>query len=214
MVTLTGRLSELAIDMSRRVSEKGSNFSEGLLALSQGGRDTERDAIAEILARIAREERVLREISVEDVAEKLVDPLAKFFTTRAGLWVSPEFTQRILALALAMGETTPATVGTPFNLPKNMTDAEICKELGNGYIFEDAKAFCVYLADAIERQWGGAEGDLLTSGYANLFYVRGVGGEVFVVHVDWRAGGRKWLVHAFRLDDRGWHAGNRAFPCN
>ncbi len=155
-----------------------------------------------------------------EIEKPSADSLADFFKTREGLWVSPEFQNRILAPALAMGATAPATVGTPFNLPKEMNDFEIRKELGDGCIFEDPRAFCSYLARALERQWGGTDGDFLNNGCGTNFYVRGLNsevsadrpsGEVFTVRV---ISNLEWLVRTYQLSGGSWSKGDRAFPCN
>lgn len=141
--------------------------------------------------------------------------LATFFKTRDGLWVSDEFRQRILAPALEMPETAPASVGEPYDLPRNMTDAQILEKVGHK-VFENPRALLLTLARLIDEQWGGKEGNLLTNGYANLFYVRGRNekgeSEVFAVDVDWDVGNGEWLVLACRLDDNAWPEGFRAFP--
>lgn len=146
---------------------------------------------------------------------KTVINLADFFKTRKGLWVSEEFTKRILAPALEMEDTVPASVGEPYDLPKNMADKEILEKLGHK-VFENPRALLLSLARLIDAQWGGKEGDLLNNGYANLFYVRGRNekgeSEVFAVRVLWRAGRGLWYVYAFRLDDHTWGGGHRAFP--
>lgn len=150
---------------------------------------------------------------IVEVEKKPLDPLAEFFTTRAGLFVSGEFHGWILTPALAMGEVAPATVGVPFNLPKRMTDAEIRKELGKNDTFGNPKAFCLYLKGALKRQWGGVEGDLLINGYGNIFYVR-IGREVFAVRVRWGPVSREWSVNAWQLNVRQWDSRDHAFPCN
>jgi hypothetical protein len=111
-----------------------------------------------------------------------------------------------------MTDTEPASVGKSFDLPHGMSDAGIRENLGANHVFEDAKAFLLWLSGALERQSNGEEGDLLVNGYANIFYVRGAGGAVFVVQIYWRAGDGKWCAFASRLDHHWWNAGNRAFP--
>ncbi|GMU73854.1 MAG: hypothetical protein AMXMBFR44_0530 [Candidatus Campbellbacteria bacterium] len=149
---------------------------------------------------------------------KSVINLADFFKTRKGIWVSDEFRQRILAPALEMEETAPASVGKPYDLPCDMTDAEVRGKFYGNHVFEDTRAFCRYLESAITAQWGGESGDLLNNGYANLFYVRGVNekgeGEVFTVLVNWGADDGEWYVSAYRLDGNRWYRGCRAFPSN
>jgi hypothetical protein len=63
-----------------------------------------------------------------------------------------------------------------------------------------------------ESEFGenGEDGNLLTTGYANIFYVC-VEGKVSAVSVRWHSGIRKWRVYAGPLFGRRWHDGYRAF---
>jgi hypothetical protein len=76
----------------------------------------------------------------------------------------------------------------------------------------------VYYPDEIDRlmkhQAKGPKsrhGPLLTNGFANIFYVIGVGGELFAVSVRWDVS--RWYVGAGALDEDGvhWSAGRRVF---
>lgn len=171
------------------------------------------DAVIPIALEAIKQGKTIRIVETLKSAINLAD----FFKTRDGLWVSEEFQKQILASALGLSEIAPASVGEPYDLPKGMTDAEILSKLGNK-IFENPRAFLNTLARLIDEQWGGKEGDLLNNGYANIFYVRRVNvkgePEVFVVDVRWDAGSGRWCVDAYRLVDRTWRAGGRAFPSN
>lgn len=145
---------------------------------------------------------------VEVLAGKLFNP-AEYFRTRPGLYVWEGFTKQILSVAAPA--TAPNVKLREYNLPRNMTDAEIQAELGEGHVFTNASEFCATLAQMLDAQWSGEEGDLLANGYANIFYVRGSAGEVFAVRVLWHADYREWRVHAYRLDGSRWFAGSRAF---
>ena len=62
----------------------------------------------------------------------------------------------------------------------------------------------------MERQ---SNGDLLTNGYANIFYVRDVNGELRAVFVGW--GGVGWSVRAYSVGDPdAWRGGDRVFSRN
>ncbi len=137
------------------------------------------------------------------------DPV-KYFKTGEGLYVSDDFAQRILKVAKPVNSLSEEKFGS-FDLTQDATDQQIQAELPHGHIFEDASMFCAHLAGMIQCQPGGMEGPLLNNGYANIFYVRGVSGEVFAVRVRWVADGRGWGVDAYRLDDGRWYAGHRAF---
>lgn len=134
----------------------------------------------------------------------------EFFKTRDGLYVWDGFRDRILPVAKKV-EAVPASQIASFDLVKPANDGEIHRELPEGYLFEDASAFCAYLAELIEQQKDGGEGTLLNSGYWNIFYVLGANGPVFAVGVYWRSGRRRWDVGAIPLFGGRWGAGDRAF---
>ncbi len=66
----------------------------------------------------------------------------------------------------------------------------------------------------IQRQPKGEEGYLLSNDYANIFYVRGVGDELFAVCVNWRSHDREWGVYCGPFDNDLWDGGYRAFSSN
>jgi len=188
----------------RKEKEDMSSFSIG--QMNQLG-----NALEE--AGCTAEEVTLLGQNAQKVLTFLRGEFTTFFQTREGLWVSNAFRERIVSVAEGVG-AEPATVGKSLNLSKDMTDAKIRERLGDGHVFEDTSAFLSYLEGALKLQWGGRGGVLLNNGYANIFYVRGAGGEVFAVDVFWYADNRKWYVNAYRLDDNHWDEGYRAFPCN
>src|SRR6185437_4281281 len=110
-----------------------------------------------------------------------------FFQTREGLWVSDEFRRLILSKARSV-EKLDAASGKYFDLMKNAYDREIKAELPENHEFEISE-LCARIASMILAQPEGASGDLLNSGYANIFYVAG-----FAVNVRWNSDYRKWRV--------------------
>ncbi|MBU1092177.1 hypothetical protein KJ836_00620 [Patescibacteria group bacterium] len=137
----------------------------------------------------------------------------KFFKTRNGndgLYVWDGFRDRILSVTDEVESLLGSTISS-FDLSKAATDADIRNELPEGHVWQDASAFCACLAGLIERQKNGEEGDLITTGCANIFYVVGIDGEVFTVHVSWYSDARKWRIRASTLDDFQWLADSRAF---
>lgn len=92
-------------------------------------------------------------------------------------------------------------------LNRHSVDGPIIAELGG-----EAKAETT-LADVsalMVQQANGENGTLLTNGYANIFYVRDVGGVLRVVNVSWFGGG--WRVGAGSVEGpREWFAGHRVF---
>ena len=137
----------------------------------------------------------------------------EFFQNRPGLLRSEEFVERILSVAKKTERILLPSHIPSLTLHKNMNDTEVCKELGDNYVFEASEG-CMVIAGMISRQPNGEDGDLVNNGKANIFYVRGKNNEVFTVGVSWDAGVREWYVDANRLDDYHWHAGRRAFSRN
>jgi hypothetical protein len=137
--------------------------------------------------------------------------LRDFFKTRKGLWTSDNFDEFILAAVAKKTVQTADTIVGYANLEQPASDAENSAELPDGHIFEDVNNFLNYLATLIQVQWGGKKGVLLNNGYANIFYVKGVSGEVFAVHVSWRADLSEWLVFSVPARALQWHAGDRVF---
>lgn len=129
--------------------------------------------------------------------------------TRDGLcWVSNEFNSRVLSQASVVKKLDSAACSS-HDLKKNAYDRDITAELPARYEW-NASEVCVRIAQMIERQSGGKEGDLLNNGYANFFYVPGC-----VVLVHWSAGLRTWCVNAWKLVvGRWWLAGFRVFVSN
>src|SRR3989344_9202146 len=116
------------------------------------------------------------------------------FQTREGLWVSPQFTDRILSVVRDVAKRESATSLQSFTLVKDALDTQIRAGLPENHLVEPWQ-----IAALITKQPKGEEGDLLTNGYANLFYVKGKAEQVFVVHVHWFAGNREWYVNAWKL---------------
>jgi len=105
-------------------------------------------------------------------------------------------------------EPRPETQLRYAKLLKYSVDRPILAELGNTAETTLAEIFQLML-----NQSNGEDGTLLTNGYANIFYVRDVNGELRAVDVRWDGGG--WYVDA---DSVGfpfeWHDGYRVFSCN
>ena len=139
----------------------------------------------------------------------------EFFTTREGLWVSDRFGDNILASIKKerVEDINPAELSY-YDLPGDMGDYEIREGLPDGHVFENPLFFCIHLAILLIRQWNGEEGPLLTSGYVNLFYVKGLNGKVFVVGVNRYVADGGWSVDAADLGGYRWRAGGRVFSRN
>ena len=163
------------------------------------------DGRAKLTVEIIRRLTVLTSVMVAINAINLHDS----FKTREGLWTSSNFNKFILSGAAKRKVSGETTIGYA-DLVQASNNAEVGDELPEGYVFENVHTFLAQLATLIESQWGGKEGTLLNTGYANIFYVK-VSGEVFAVSVHRNADLRKWLCDADRLDVGRWLAGDRAF---
>lgn len=105
----------------------------------------------------------------------------------------------------------PAFQGTltKFMLTKSMNDAEIRSEIGDGtYSVSEVLAT---IAALTERQPKGEDGDLLTNGYANIFYVKLNDACVVAVGVGWDSGDREWHCDASGLGGGRWAGGSCVF---
>ena len=93
-------------------------------------------------------------------------------------------------------------------LTRSSLDAPILEELG-----DKAEASLSQMYALMARQANGQEGVLLTNGWANIFYVRDINGELRAVRVRWD--GRGWFVDAYSVTyPNGWYDGNRVFSRN
>ena len=137
-----------------------------------------------------------------------------YFVTRPGLLVSDDFKSRITSAYPDPMVLRGLERIESFDLTKDSSDEAILARPEMGGIENVRKhAFSPdQIAALIDLQPEGKAGELITNGYANLFYVVGRGGKLFVVCVDWRASCREWGVLAWKLDEFGhWCAGRRVF---
>lgn len=119
-----------------------------------------------------------------------------FWQTRPGLYVYDDFRNRIVVAA------KPTEAGAKFKklprlkLGRNATGEELKIARPNG--IWTATDFCPWLAAKLAKQADGKDGEFLNNGWANLFLVEGIDGEVFVVRVSWLGG--EWYVDTWLLD--------------
>lgn len=130
----------------------------------------------------------------------------QFYQTKAGLYVWSDFVDRIVAVA------SPSEAGRTFKkaafwkLTQNATGETLMRARPKNVW--TATDFCAWLSVKLAKQPSGENGELLNTGWANLFLVEGVNRGAFVVDVVWDSGYRGWLVGAWRLGD-GWDSGDR-----
>ena len=95
-------------------------------------------------------------------------------------------------------------------LIKSSVDGPIVEELGGE---AKAETTLTELHDLLKKQANGEEGDLLTNGYANIFYVKDTSGVLRAVRVIWRGVG--WRVRADSVEyPHDWFVGFRVFSRN
>ncbi len=136
--------------------------------------------------------------------------LKEFYQTRTGLWLADNFKSLILA-DLPEGEVeAPQATLVRADLEQEASDAEIGGELPKGNVFKYRDQFLCHLATLIETQPDGTKGELLNTGFANIFHVQ-IGKVPFSVHVRWRRDGLEWRCRVFPLGASRWDAGSRAF---
>jgi len=98
----------------------------------------------------------------------------------------------------------PASTLSSHKLMQSSLDGPIKTELGGNH-----ETFLSWLFEKIEAQADGREGELLVSGYANIFYVDGR-----VVYAGWNVG-FGWDVHAYEVTNPdAWNDGRRVFSRN
>lgn len=147
--------------------------------------------------------QVLKQASPE-IRLTVSDPIKpkEYFQTRDGLYVFDNFTERVSSKANIVKKDTEL-VAESLELVRDATDEQIEMSLGNKNTFTET-GVCALVALLINQQPKGEDGELVTTGYSNLFYTTD-----FVVDVRWFGGG--WHVDSWARDGSGWGAGVRVF---
>ena len=133
----------------------------------------------------------------------VIDPACK-------LWVSSEFTQRITT-AYPDPILHRGLEGVT-HFPSKSSDNKNIAEMGG---MEEVRKHAFtpdQIADLRDKQMSGEEGQLLTNGYWNLFYVIGKGGVLFVVGLYWDRDDGEWHADAWLLVENDfWNSDYRVF---
>ena len=98
---------------------------------------------------------------------------------------------------------------TQTQLTKGMYDREILSELGNPKPFTPEE-FGAVISHLLTKQPNGENGNLLTNGYANIFYVQ-LEDRLVAVFVRWLSDYREWGFDAYAVDGTGWFDGRCVF---
>jgi len=134
-----------------------------------------------------------------------------FYRDRAGLYVSPDFVGKIVSTAGSTEAGKKFRKVPRFKLTANATGEQLKSERPDSVW--TATDFCVWLEAKLQKQPNGERGELLNTGWANLFLVEGITGGVIVVYVGWDSGYRQWDVNIWQLGNT-WGAGCRFASCN
>ncbi len=155
---------------------------------------------------------VLKHLSlVQEYIRIISEPFSKssFFSNGPRLYFWDNFKNWVLSEIPDMIPTFQGTL-SKYKLTKNMYDKEILEELGNPTPFTIGE-FAGIMKDLISKQPNGKDGDLLTNGYANIFYVKLADGRVVAVNLRWHSVNREWNCSADDLDVGQWDEGYCVF---
>ncbi len=122
------------------------------------------------------------------------------------IWMSDEFKAKVLAFASNTASSESVHLDK-LELTESMNDSQITVELGSPTPFS-IDGFLSHIKGLILKQPKGEKGDLLTNGYANIFYVTGNDGRTLSVYAFWDDG--RW---EFRCDEFDVSGGWCAEPC-
>jgi len=108
------------------------------------------------------------------------------------------------------GTTLPACSAGTLNihkLAKASVDTPVIAELGGESVAETSLAQLYWM---IMQQPSGEQGNLLTNGYANIFYIRDAKGTLWAVSAGWNSDDRCWRVEAYSVTNPlTWGAGSQ-----
>ena len=141
---------------------------------------------------------VAREKFVKDTSDKAVVKIA---------YIWDGFNRFLNKVEEPVGEMELAVP----TLTKDLQDQEIREELGAEKEETPLSQFYAMLA----RQGHGQKGDLLTDGYANIFYIRDGEGTLWAVRAYWYSDSGGWGVDAGSVTNpHRWDAGNQVVSRN
>lgn len=206
-VNLPGaRLAGLFADLSHKI-QKGAITLDELALFNQCRNPFEGKPVVKAVKKAVAVLALIATATASAVTERM-DP-NDFFQDCPGLYIFDDFKIRVLP-ALRPFDSAPKADFSVSRLKQAANDTKIRKELSENHLAE-----WYHIATLITQQKNGEEGVLLTNGYANIFYMLGVNGEVFAVSVRWLSHVREWRVRAWQLGGRGrWFADYQVFSRN
>ncbi|MEX2405065.1 MAG: hypothetical protein WD579_00515 [Candidatus Paceibacterota bacterium] len=122
------------------------------------------------------------------------------------IWLGSNFKSHFLGKIEENVEDTELKI---HRLREYSRDIPIIHELGGEEIVETSLS---HLWSLLKRQGQGEDGDLLTNGYANIFYIRDSQGVLWAVRALWFSGRRGWYVEAYSIEyPSRWDGGYQVF---
>jgi hypothetical protein len=94
----------------------------------------------------------------------------EYYQTRNGLYVWGNFGERILSKTSPIKTAKKISI-VSYELTKSASGESIEKALPKKHIFDESEV-CAIISTMIDKQAKGEEGDLLNTGYANIFYTK------------------------------------------
>jgi|HubBroStandDraft_4_1064222.scaffolds.fasta_scaffold341223_2 hypothetical protein len=123
-------------------------------------------------------------------------------------WLGDNFKECLLAGSSRNEIDVPARNLRVHRLRRNSLDGSIIEELGGEAIVESSLA---QMWAVMMKQGTGQAGDLLVSGYANIFYIRDDENTLWAVDCYWHSGSG-WHVVAYSITDQSdWFADDQVF---
>lgn len=132
-----------------------------------------------------------------------------FFQSRCGLHVRSSFRERILPALRSVRRVPERRYGTAL-IKQELFDREVRSGLRNPF-----RAHWEDLAFLIEKQTGGIEGPLLTSGAITTLYLKGMKESICSLELSWCFDGQEWCIgEARRSEDIKWQKGGQILYFN
>lgn len=160
--------------------------------------------------RFLRGEVVIKEPSVLRRIASVQAPGVKKFVAKDALksanvgWTNDNFKTLFLD---KVEENVGDAVIAVHNLERASKDAPILTELG-----ARTETKLAHFFGLLEKQSKGEPGTLLVNGWANIAYIMGNDGNIWIVRAYWTSVNRYWDVWSCSVDDpREWRAGGQVF---
>lgn len=119
-------------------------------------------------------------------------------------YIGDNFRDAFLAGEGIVEDAVPEAALRIHELVKTSVDGPITAELGNSV----AETTLGQMYEMMKAQGHGKKGNLLTNGYANIFYVRGQGNVLWTVDCNWLSSHQCWSVDADLVTyPKAWGAG-------